>query len=280
MSGRKNVGSLTVRIRVCYPLEQKHLIEEQASKIVIHKHFAVDDIVKPVLSNSQPGSVISSFGPAEGVVQNRLASHVQTPQTPNQPGAQRNQSVMTTQQTAIAPRAVQSGPSSQPNVTATKQPVQTQTQTQAPAQPSAATQVKQPVHSQSTPSTPAVVTTKQAVLAAQSGEEPDFNPVENMVSNDVLEWALGLVNKQLLTNKNDDELITRKTQIETKLQILMIQVQTGALSEEGYTEMVQKKIDEEKLLARQYMAKGNKPAAQLALTRAKIMSSELEGGDE
>jgi hypothetical protein len=109
--------------------------------------------------------------------------------------------------------------------------------------------------------------------------------VENMVSNDVLEWGLGEVEKQILTFQRQkkevpEELITKKQQIELKLQLLIIQIQSGQVSEEDYIAMVEKKVVEEKAMARKYVQRGIKEAAQLCLLRAKIMAKELEGGEE
>ena len=123
---------------------------------------------------------------------------------------------------------------------------------------------------------------KSSTTAKQEvDEEIDYNPVENMFSNDVLEWALAKVESEIAEYKSKrkevpDELETRKTNIEIKIQILSIQVQTEQLTEEAYVELVQQKIAEEKELTKKYSSAGNKEAALLALTRAKIMTKELE----
>ena len=69
----------------------------------------------------------------------------------------------------------------------------------------------------------------------------------------------------------------RKTEINIKLQVLIIQVQTQQLTEEAYIEQVEKKIKEERELAKKYSAAGNTEAYLLALTRAEIMAKELKG---
>lgn len=106
-----------------------------------------------------------------------------------------------------------------------------------------------------------------------------------MISNDVLEWALESTQNEIdscTKHKKPvpDELITRKTQIEAKLQVLIIKIQNGQLSEEQYIQSVNDKITEEKALAKKYLTQKNNLGAKYALMRAKIMAKELEGEEE
>jgi len=116
-------------------------------------------------------------------------------------------------------------------------------------------------------------------------EEDDNNSLDNMVSNNVLEWELDNLKKRiakLSENKEPipDHLITRKELIEAKLQILVIQVQTGQITVESYMNTLQNKIQEEKANAAQLLRLGKKDAARLALARMKIMVKEISENSE
>ena len=89
------------------------------------------------------------------------------------------------------------------------------------------------------------------------------------MSNDVLEWEASRL-------AGVSEQATRLQEVDAKMQVLVMQVQTGVLSEEGYVAMVQAKIEEEKRLAKA-LVKVDREQAQMALRRAKIMQKELEG---
>ena len=104
--------------------------------------------------------------------------------------------------------------------------------------------------------------------------------VEGMISNSVLEWAMGETEKKIRSTPktNTDEIESlemRKQTIQIKMDILMLQIQTGKLTIEQYTENVQKKIAEEKKLAIQFRDQGKIDAAKLALVRMKLMEKEL-----
>jgi hypothetical protein len=96
--------------------------------------------------------------------------------------------------------------------------------------------------------------------------------VDNLFSNDVLEAEVTRLQKL----PQDEGVTLRLQQVEAKMQILIVQVQTGRLTMEGYTEQVQKKIQEERDAAKQLVAAGCKQSAMNALRRAKIMQAELE----
>jgi len=223
VAGRKSKGTLSVRIRVCYPLQQKHLVQEDEEIIVIRSHH-------PLGTHSQPA----------------VSSQEEEKKT--------------------------SPPSAAPTA-----PVKAQQPTSAPVI-SPAPQSQTP----STPATPKPAPPTPAAPPADPDEEVDLNPVENMMSNDVLEWGLEFVDKEIAQYQTKgqpvpEELITKKQQIDLKMQLLILQIQTGKMSEEDYVARVQQKIAEEKTLARNYMAAKNQTGARLALTRAKIMTVELEG---
>jgi hypothetical protein len=131
-----------------------------------------------------------------------------------------------------------------------------------------------------------------AASAAPDTEELDieeWESVENMVSNNVLEAEFASVTKRidvLQASKKEvpEDLADRKNALEIKMKLLMISVQTGQLSIEAYLEQLKKKADAERKFAARCVAlhtAEGKEAAKRALIRAKIMESEItEQADE
>ena len=114
----------------------------------------------------------------------------------------------------------------------------------------------------------------------------NFLSVENMVSNNVMEWALDTLNRKLVQARQQkaksqegvdlvELLQDRKQQLELAMQLLVLRVQTGKLTMEDYRTTLEEKVKEETERARMFKAQGNIPAAKMALQRAKIMREEL-----
>jgi len=61
-----------------------------------------------------------------------------------------------------------------------------------------------------------------------------------------------------------------------RLQLLVVQVQTGSLTLEAYMKLLEDKIVWEKKMAQVFVGKGKKDMAKIALQRAKIMQKEIE----
>ncbi|KAI8970496.1 hypothetical protein BDB01DRAFT_855413 [Pilobolus umbonatus] len=106
--------------------------------------------------------------------------------------------------------------------------------------------------------------------------EQEFNSVDNLVSNMVLEYELSLVNSAIASAKNKDDLIDRKQAIEIRMNMLVIQVQTGILDMETYLSQVQKRIEEDRRLALTFKKHNRLNLAKCALKRKKIMQDELD----
>jgi hypothetical protein len=117
--------------------------------------------------------------------------------------------------------------------------------------------------------------------------------IDNIVSNDVLEWELGNIDQKinLIASKGGKippDLLDRKQQVLLKLNILevifrcfiriyvfyydKIQASSGNLDPEVYFNTLREKIKEEKAIAAKYKDT-NVEWAKLALKRAKIMAS-------
>jgi len=100
------------------------------------------------------------------------------------------------------------------------------------------------------------------------------------VSNNVLEEELRRTELELKRSPKDEELLDRRQQIQLKLNLLQIQVETGLLTQEVYINRLQKKIKEDKSIAQMLVKSGKKEEAKKVLTRAKIMEKELTEGEE
>jgi len=137
-------------------------------------------------------------------------------------------------------------------------------------------------------SRPSVTSTKSPpssttkATPAPQPEEYDGDPanIDNIVSNAVLEAELKRVEAQIQQNAGNkqEELLDLKQQIELKMNIILVQVQTGQLTQEDYVKKVIAKIAEEKDLARR-LAQVKRDWAKAALARAKMMEKELAGED-
>eukprot|EP01112_Ceratiomyxa_fruticulosa_P021634 TRINITY_DN7680_c0_g5_i1.p1 TRINITY_DN7680_c0_g5~~TRINITY_DN7680_c0_g5_i1.p1 ORF type:complete len:803 (-),score=262.51 TRINITY_DN7680_c0_g5_i1:82-2490(-) len=176
----------------------------------------------------------------------------------------------------------------------------TTTSTSQPTSPSSTTQIERPKDStqaaakkpatQNSPPPPTTTTTTTTSATTPSNkkeeeeeddDEGDPDNIDNVISNEVLEFLQNKVNNDIaqLTAKKQpvpDTLVDLKQAIEIKANMLVIQVQTGALTMEKYTEMLQKQIEEENLLAKKLLKKGKREWAKAALHRAKLMKDEIE----
>ena len=262
-------------------------MQEKEKVLSIKNHF-LDSNIHEEASHRQSTPAISPH-PAKSVPGHAVSAPVVQPQvTPSRTTPTASQTGTPQPKQPSTPNAATPIQSVTPQ---SKQPVQS-TPAKVPATQATTPQGKPAAQATPTQGKPAAqATTPQGKPAGKApaakqddDEEIDYNPVENMFSNDVLEWALAKVESEIAEYKSKrkevpDELETRKTNIEIKIQILSIQVQTEQLTEEAYVELVQQKIAEEKELTKKYSSAGNKEAALLALTRAKIMTKELEGGE-
>ncbi|KAI8884202.1 hypothetical protein K501DRAFT_248399, partial [Backusella circina FSU 941] len=115
--------------------------------------------------------------------------------------------------------------------------------------------------------------TKQDENQLEKAEE-EFNSVDSIVSNMVLEHEMKLVDAS--TSGNKEDLMDRKQALEIKMNMLVIQVQTGLLDMETYLSNVQKRMDEDRQLAIIFKKFNRLDLAKAALVRKKIMQDELE----
>lgn len=104
-----------------------------------------------------------------------------------------------------------------------------------------------------------------------------IHSVDSIVSNMVLEHEMSLVNAALASpqSKNKDDLMDRKQALEIKMNMLVIQVQTGILDMETYLNDVEKRMEQDRRLALVFKKHNRLDLAKSALTRKKIMQDEL-----
>ncbi|KAI9257469.1 hypothetical protein EDC94DRAFT_614519 [Helicostylum pulchrum] len=128
----------------------------------------------------------------------------------------------------------------------------------------------------SSPDTTAIDTEETSELKLA---EEEFNSVDNIVSNMVMEHELGLVNAGLASKqsaKSKEDLMDRKQALEIKMNMLVIQVQTGMLDMNTYLENVQKRLESDRRLAIVFKKHHRLDLARAALVRKKIMQVELD----
>ncbi|KAF9927023.1 hypothetical protein BGZ67_007793 [Mortierella alpina] len=114
----------------------------------------------------------------------------------------------------------------------------------------------------------------------------ELNNVEILVSNTVLEHeieeAQRLIHdaKAVGNNEGAEEYQDRLTQLEIKMKLLVLQVQTGQLTMEAYCQAVNARILKDKKLAIELKKLGMVPEAKRALARSKIMTQEMKEVEE
>ncbi|RKP24560.1 hypothetical protein SYNPS1DRAFT_23368 [Syncephalis pseudoplumigaleata] len=163
--------------------------------------------------------------------------------------------------------------------------------TPAPAATTAVKEVETPKAAVASPSTkaatsanpPAVVAAKSPpVTAAQADSEQleallhEFDSVDQMASNMVLEAEQERLQAQLQTKPaNAAELRDRLQSVQIKLNMLVLQVQTEALTLPAYIESVRQSIEKTKRHALQFKRLRRMDKAREAMQRLKIMQQEV-----
>ncbi|OZJ02625.1 hypothetical protein BZG36_03831 [Bifiguratus adelaidae] len=109
----------------------------------------------------------------------------------------------------------------------------------------------------------------------------EFNSVDSLVSNMVLEHEVGLVDAQIAacTSKSlpvPEEIADRKQALDIKINLLVIQVQTGQLTMDAYLRQVESRIARDIQLALLFKKAGNLELAARAMKRRKIMQEEVD----
>ncbi|KAF8949420.1 Coiled-coil and C2 domain-containing protein 1B [Haplosporangium gracile] len=132
-----------------------------------------------------------------------------------------------------------------------------------------------------------------AAAAAAEGEESELdkalnelNSVELLISNMVLESEIQIAQSMIHDARAvgnaeaADEYQDRLIQLEIKMKLLVLQVQTGQLTMDVYCQSVYGRIAKDKKLAVELRRLGMVPEAKRALGRSKIMAQEMKEVEE
>ncbi|KAI9023819.1 hypothetical protein CLU79DRAFT_748331 [Phycomyces nitens] len=120
----------------------------------------------------------------------------------------------------------------------------------------------------------AVQDTKEPTNAVLEEAIEELNNTESLVSNVVLDFEIKKVDAAL-ARQTTDALLDRKQQLEIKMNMLIIQVQTGMLDMDTYLAAVQTRMDRDRQLAVLFKQHKRLDLAKEALMRKKLMQDEL-----
>ncbi|CAO3575997.1 unnamed protein product [Absidia cylindrospora] len=114
----------------------------------------------------------------------------------------------------------------------------------------------------------------------ESAEE-ELDSVDTLVSNMVLEHEINVASAALGNSNSSggrtkEEWMDRKQALDIKMNMLVIQVQTGMLDMQQYLDSVEKRMQRDRQLALVFKKHQRLDLAKLALARKKIMQDELD----
>jgi len=137
------------------------------------------------------------------------------------------------------------------------------------------------------PSAPSQTPTLKRSLSAQLKICKDPHSVDNIISYDALTFEIELIQqrKATLTDAAKDsevyeDLELREQALETKKQMLEIEMQSGSLTLDGYLDMLRPQIENERSIASILLKQNRRDDAARVLKRAKIMEAEVAGALE
>jgi len=268
---RKQVGTLELKIRVRTPLTKPEIEVTQEKVLVFDEHFPLADPTHA----APEGHVVL---PASAV----MPAYTMTEAPAQQLELLASSSSSSSSTSSTTPAAPAAAGLEATTTTSTPSPTPTTPTATAAETPAAAATAAAPAAS--TPAPTAAGAQKKSAAVAADINETDYNAVDFLISDKVLEWALAVTDKEIALARSKkqpiDDLQIRKQQIQMKQQLLIISIQTEKLTFEDYTASLQAKIQEEKQLAKQLAKAGREDQARLALTRAALMEKELAETDE
>ncbi|KAF9209390.1 hypothetical protein BGZ49_004695 [Haplosporangium sp. Z 27] len=268
LNRRSTGGKIEVRIRLQQPLLRREIVIKEEKWLVIDEFnsgglgYLISGLSTPAPS-SQRADVAASKAKAPAGRASKVASASTTPRSSNSPAPARS----------AAP--------------ATK-PVPSK-QVAASASTSAAPSTSKALPSASKPVAPKPSVPAPAVDLEESASEKalgELNNVDLIVSNMVLESEIQQA-KQMIhdaqavaNNEAVEEYQDRLSQLEIKLKLLVIRVQTGQLTMDVYCQTVNERIAKDRALAIEFKKLGMLPEAKRALSRSKIMAQEMKEVEE
>ncbi|KAF9906415.1 hypothetical protein EC991_000662 [Linnemannia zychae] len=279
-SNRRNTGGkVEIRIRLQRPLLKPEIVVKEEKWLVIDEFnssglgFPSTVAVTPP-SRSSGSPLTGRAGPPAG----KTAKTVPT----------------------VAPVAAPS-PAPASRVTVTPTPVASVASEKQSPKPSTASQPSAPVSQSAATSaiaspkpTVAPAAKNQPAPSAEADEEEsksdkalnELNSVEGLVSNMVLESEIQIAQQMIHDARAvgnaeaAEEYQDRLMQLEIKMKLLVLQVQTGQLTMDVYCRSVYDKITKDKKLAVELKRLGMVPEAMRALGRSKIMAQEMKEVEE
>jgi hypothetical protein len=125
-----------------------------------------------------------------------------------------------------------------------------------------------------------------ALATLTEKEKTDPHSVDFLESNDVLEAEIASAETTMRTSRDEDEQFNAQLRLQllqTKLQLLVFQVQNEQLSLEEYLERVRARVKRDQLIALHFKTLGDKESVATALTvmkRVQIMKKEVQNAEE
>ncbi|KAI8340454.1 hypothetical protein BC941DRAFT_417287 [Chlamydoabsidia padenii] len=185
--------------------------------------------------------------------------------------------------TSNIPTSVSVTPSASPSTAITSPPVITSSPVKAATQvPSDTMDINIP-DSMKKPDTSDIPATNNTEL---ENAEEEIDSVDVLVSNMVLEHEINVANaaisKGVTTTEGSssprtkEDWMDRKQALDIKMNMLVIQVQTGMLDMQTYLDKVEQRMNRDRQLALIFKKHNRLDLAKLALSRKKIMQDELE----
>eukprot|EP01116_Phalansterium_solitarium_P002860 TRINITY_DN1317_c0_g4_i1.p1 TRINITY_DN1317_c0_g4~~TRINITY_DN1317_c0_g4_i1.p1 ORF type:complete len:485 (+),score=249.24 TRINITY_DN1317_c0_g4_i1:352-1806(+) len=179
------------------------------------------------------------------------------------------------------PQPQQQQQQQQQQAAAVRRPAAAVTAAAAPAVTSPSTAQRPAAPRPSVATARAAATRPAAVAQGAVDDEPDDDSVDDIVSNDVLEHELELVTKRLdeLSARKVEpppELVDRQQALQIKINLLAMQVESGAVDMDSYLGLLQQHVVLAKKRAVDYKQAGNIELAKKFLSRAKIIEAEIK----
>ncbi|KAI1316847.1 Coiled-coil and C2 domain-containing protein 1B [Mortierella claussenii] len=274
---RNTGGKIEVKIRLQRPLIKPEIVVKEEKWLVIDEFNSAGlGFPAPVAA----GTPQARSSTTSAVVAGRAGTPVRRAAKPAAAPTSRPAPVAAVVQTPATPK--QSTP-----IPATATPTTATAPAARPNNPvTASPKVSEPATK--TPATKAAVPTATDDLDESESDKAlnELNSVEVLVSNMVLESEIQQTQqmvhnaKAVGNSEAAEEHQDRLTQLEIKLKLLVLQVQTGQLTMDVYCQAVNARIVKDKRLAVELKRLGMIPEAMRALARSKIMAQEMKEVEE
>ncbi|KAK5822480.1 hypothetical protein F5H01DRAFT_410754 [Linnemannia elongata] len=288
-SNRKNTGGkLEVKIRLQRPLLKPEIIVKEEKWLVIDEFnsgglgFPSTVAVTPASRSSGSPAIGRTGAPAGKTVKGVPAAPAAvTPAPANVTRAAGTPNPAAPATAAAVPASVKSPKPSSASTVAAGQPSATASRGTIPSAASPKPNAAPSVRNSSAAATDAEGEESESDKALN-----ELNSVEFLVSNMVLESEIQIAQSMIHDARavgnaeGAEEYQDRLMQLEIKMKLLVLQVQTGQLTMDVYCQSVYDRIGKDKKLAVELRRLGMVPEAKRALGRSKIMAQEMKEVEE